>query len=566
MDILRLAMVAVILAILSGLGTDANAQIKWQADGVAVCLADSHQQYPRWVRDGGAGAIFAWLDYRNGSAPDIYAQRIDGGGTARWTTDGIVICTGDSVKGEVCIASDGSGGAIIGWYDNRSGPERDIYAQRVDSNGAVQWPLNGLAVCTAVGAQHHVAATGDGTGGAIITWMDKRGSGADIYAQRLDINGVPQWQANGIPVCVASGNQEWTWTSTDGMGGAIMTWRDYRTGPPCDIYAQSVDTGGNVEWTPNGVEVCLADSHQDRPKVIHDGTGGAIVIWKDNRNGPSDLYAQRIDSSGTSRWTTDGITICTGDWTVYYPSIASDGAGGAVFGWCDDRNPVDWDIYSQRVDSGGIAQWQSNGLPICTAIGDQFTIQVVGDGTGGAIFSWTDYRTGESDIYAQWVNAGGTPQWSVDGISICAASGSQGEPEWYRIGADDAGDAIIVWHDYRNGINNADIYAQRVTNVVGVQEEREATIVDHDVNPHLQVYPNPCLGIARIQYQLPTSGVADLRVYDISGRLVHTLAEGQRAAGTHIETWHAANITSGIYFCRLQAGDFTETKKMVLLR
>jgi hypothetical protein len=57
-----------------------------------------------------------------------------------------------------------------------------------------------------------------------------------------------------------------------------------------------------------------------------------------------------------------------------------------------------------------------------------------------------------------------------------------------------------------------------------------------------------------------------LKVYDILGREVETLINGEMQAGNHNQLWNAANLSSGIYFYRLQAGLFTETKKLVLLK
>jgi len=93
--------------------------------------------------------------------------------------------------------SDGSGDTIITWEDYRGGTHYDIYAQRVNPSGVPQWTANGIAVCTAFDDQYDPAIINDGSGGAIITWEDWRTGSPDIYAQRVDPAGVPQWAANG---------------------------------------------------------------------------------------------------------------------------------------------------------------------------------------------------------------------------------------------------------------------------------------------------------------------------------------------------------------------------------
>jgi len=86
------------------------------------------------------------------------------------------------------IVSDGEGGAFVTWEDPRSGGGLDIYAQHVLSTGAVDgaWPADGAAFCTAADDQSTPAIAGVGAGGAIVAWKDRRtGNGYDIYANRF---------------------------------------------------------------------------------------------------------------------------------------------------------------------------------------------------------------------------------------------------------------------------------------------------------------------------------------------------------------------------------------------
>lgn len=115
------------------------------------------------ISDGSAGAIITWYDYRSGSNYDIYAQRVDSAGVVQWTVDGVAICTNPGNQEWPQIISDGSAGAIITWHDDRSG-NWDIYAQRVDSVGAVQWTADGVAICTAPGDQYSPQMISDGSG------------------------------------------------------------------------------------------------------------------------------------------------------------------------------------------------------------------------------------------------------------------------------------------------------------------------------------------------------------------------------------------------------------------
>jgi hypothetical protein len=79
-------------------------------------------------------------------------------------------------------------------------------------------------------------------------------------------------------------------------------------------------------------------------------------------------------------------------------------------------------------------------------------------------------------------------------------------------------------------------------------------------------YPNPFNLSTVIQYQLPVDCHVRLEVYDILGRKVATLAEGEQEAGYRSFTWDASELSSGIYMYKLTAGDFTRVKKMMLVK
>jgi hypothetical protein len=85
------------------------------------------------------------------------------------------------------------------------------------------------------------------------------------------------------------------------------------------------------------VPLCSAGGAQFRPVSVSDGEGGAIVIWEDNRSGNQDLYAQRISADGAVLWTLDGVALCTATGDQWYPKIVSDSAGGAIVTWEDYR-------------------------------------------------------------------------------------------------------------------------------------------------------------------------------------------------------------------------------------
>ncbi len=420
-----------------------------------ICTAGGNQLNPTIVSDGSGGAIITWYDYRSGLSPHIYAQHVNASGYVQWTVDGVAMCTATADQVYPTIASDGLGGAIITWADGRRGYP-NIYAQHVNASGAVQWTSNGDTICQAAGTQSSPTIVSDGRGGAIITWSDTRNDAGDIYAQRVNASGLVQWTTDGVPICTASGSQVNPAIVSDNSGGAIITWlSNYGNSK---IYAQRVDSSGIVQWTPNGVGVCTI-GQELYPTIVSDNSGGAIITWRDQRSDGGDIYAQRVDHSGALEWTATGDTICSAANIQSNPTLISDDSDGAIITWQDQRNG-NYDIYAQHVLNSGVVQWTTNGVAIDTTTGDQTLPTIVRDGTAGAIITWEDARNGGSnvDIYSQRVDASGTVQWTVNGIAIGTAANDKGVPTIVSDGSDGA---IITWEDGRTG-SDYDIYAQHV--------------------------------------------------------------------------------------------------------
>ena len=81
-----------------------------------------------------------------------------------------------------------------------------------------------------------------------------------------------------------------------------------------------------------------------------------------------------------------------------------------------------------------------------------------------------------------------------------------------------------------------------------------------------QNYPNPFNPATTITYSLQVASAVKLSVYDILGRRVTTLLNGPQRAGEHKITWNASSLPSGLYFARLEAGEKSQTVKMILLK
>ncbi len=537
------------------------ARAQWLPDGLPIASTPQGQLSAVIAPDGFGGAVIAWSDWRVGNS-DIYAQRVNASGIAQWPANGVVVSVAIKNQTDPAIFGDGSGGAIVTWEDHRSG-NAEIYVQRLNPLGAPLWAFNGVALCTAAGNRMNPRIVTDGAGGAIVSWYDSRNGTYDIYAQRIISWGAPQWATDGVAIAVATGSQFSPEMVADGTGGAIITWYDSRNGPWYDIYAQRVNASGVPQWAQDGVALCTATNRQENHSAVADGLGGAIVAWRDYRNGINDIYAQRVNASGLSEWVANGVAVCTAPNGQDRPAILSDGLGGAIITWFDGRN-ADIDVYAQQFSAEGIAQWAPDGVALSTGMNEQSDPTIVTDGVGGAIVTWQDLRSETNfDLYAQRISNAGDLQWDV-GVPVCTASNSQLDPVMI---SDGVGGAIVAWEDHRGG--HTDVYARRIGSDGGPTSLRPTPGY-----PRLSIhtsYPNPFGMATLIGFELGSDSDADISVFDVRGRKVRSLARGPVRKGTHQVSFDGMDdqnqqLPSGVYFCRLTAAGETVVRKLVLTR
>ncbi len=162
---------------------------------------------------------------------------------------------------------------------------------------------------------------------------------------------------------------------------------------------------------------------------------------------------------------------------------------------------------------------------------------------GGALRSVKDFS-----IWTLTVEAGGD-------YNLSYASGIG-----YLEGSYSANDmAELSWNDT---LLYARINGVEYGKLVGIDARRENP-TDYRLS---QNYPNPFNPSTTIEYALPASGVVTLKVYNVLGEIVAILADGFETAGNHFANLNARGLASGIYFYRLNAGSYVETRKMVLLK
>src|SRR5262249_18279943 len=128
----------------------------------------------------------------------------------------------------------------------------------------------------------------DAAGNGFAAWktFDNR-----LFVGKVIASGAPQWGATGILVSDAANNCSVTRATVvpDESGGCYLVWEDYRAGNPStgprDVYAQHITSAGTVAWAANGIAIAGGSPNQAWPAACTDGAGGFIVAWDDNRVG-----------------------------------------------------------------------------------------------------------------------------------------------------------------------------------------------------------------------------------------------------------------------------------------
>ena len=161
------------------------------------------------------------------------------------------------------------------------------------------------------------------------------------------------------------------------------------------VLALLPSAGAFASWQVDGNPISIATGNQSLPQIISDGAGGAIVTWKDSRSGNNDIYAQRVNASGSVEWTTDGVALCTAHGKSGIIPRSSPMAPAAPLSrgrTIAARAPMTFMPrgWMPRGPSGG----RSMAFRLGTAIGDQQNPEISSDGAGGAIVTWRDTAAG----------------------------------------------------------------------------------------------------------------------------------------------------------------------------
>lgn len=275
------------------------------------------------------------------------------------------------------ILADGNGGCFAAWEDLDNDTYWQIYANWYPiTNGVSSWQSLGVEVSDIATAQKLRGIFPDGIGGIVIFYE----AGSSFYAQRINSKGEKLWGSSGI-LLQTSGVGNSVAVPSDN-GNVLLFWNENG-----NIHSASYDQSGVVSWNyilkGKGTQKYLINA-------IPDGKNGVVVSWADSAsNDSTNLLAQRINSTGSYLWQSNGVTV-SADHVLYGDaSCVTDGSSGAVFIWRDGRN-TDADIYAQKIDSTGKLGYPNNVL----------SADITADRSGGiapAVITFDAYKSFSSN-------------------------------------------------------------------------------------------------------------------------------------------------------------------------
>ena len=309
------------------------------------------------------------------------------------------------------------------------------------------------------------AVCGDGTGGAYVAWLEDWGTQKFPYIMHLAPDGSPRW-GFAIPLTVdINSNAAELRVVPDGSGGVIAVWREFAYDGEGDLYAQRLDGSGSALWNAYGQPIKYGAGFQRNARVISDLAGGFYAVWEDEiyNDGTSYIATDRIGSAGTEVWQTFGSGYYLSSGSGINPTVVRDPVTGhPIYAWqgTDGFNPV---LVVRRLTGAGMnlltgaSYWPE--MPFYVLYGTQHSI--VPDGQGGAWFVFHEQYGG--GIRGTRLNQGAQFVTPYYGIRF-----GDGPIERSFAMSDGAGGVIAAWRSPGTGYYGDPMRAQRLTSTESI--------------------------------------------------------------------------------------------------
>jgi hypothetical protein len=441
-----------------------------------------------------------------------------------------------------CIAASGLIVHVV-WHDARNTVNNyEIYYKR-STDGGISWGTDTRLTNTNNSSSELVSVSVSGSVVHLV-WLDYRDGNGEIYYKRSTDDGV-SWSADVRLTNNVSDSQSPS-LSVSGSTAHVV-WYDNRDLNYEIYYKRSTD--GGISW---GADTRLTNNSGQSWYPSVSVSGSVVhVTWYDGRDGNDEIYYKRSTDGGTS-WGAD--TRLTNNTSLSQrPSVAVSGLVVQVL-WTDFRDG-DAEIYHKRSTDEGIS-WGID-TRLTNSNGDSYNPCVTASGTAAHLV-WYDNRAGNQEIYYKRSTDEGI-SWGIDTRLTNNSPGIS-----YLPSVSVSGTAVhVVWTDNRDA--NYEIYYKydSTGNPVGIININSEIPNQFSLS---QNYPNPFNPITNIEFGIPKAGFVKLIIYDVLGKEIENLVNENLNAGMYRADFNASALPSGVYFYRIDAENFSDMKKMVLVK
>lgn len=436
----------------------------------------SEQVQPKLAALADGGFYISWFDNAGGGY-DVRLQRLDLKGRPQWGHNGRMLADrGLSFTTDYGLDVDSQGNALLAFEDESQleGFKR-VLVSKVAADGTALWGDESGLIRLPGGAGDSLGAriVGTADGGAVVAWSDLRSTGARVVLQKLDANGVMLWGAQNIELVAPSGGFLLADLRATEDGGVIVGWSAQLGRFNNQYWTQKFDRDGNQLWGDAHVRLWDATANGNGmlqngyfPTITSDGQGGAVYCWDLALSGfRTRVRAQHVSAEGVERFGHGGVVVSTdefnnrGDCSASYDQAADD-----IYVLWRERTPgttnVQTGIYAQRIDGTGARQWGDGGnvlMPLDPILKSQVTM--VPD-ANGFVAAWAlqDYPNA-MPIHALRVTRDGDYGWSRGIVAIKTSSSDTGK----MVGALSAnGYAAFAWTDFA-ATGQGDLVVQNIS-------------------------------------------------------------------------------------------------------
>lgn len=362
-----------------------------------------------------------------------------------------------------------AGGGYASVWETQNGSASDVWMQWTRPDGSTVFPAGGRAVANSDAPEFNPVVVANPKGGAFVAFQRTLANGPRIVVQSYDAGGNPRWAAGGVPVVPADGgprSQREPHLLAVADGGVFACFQDEHVfDDGGDVSCQRLSVKGRRLWTDAGHFAGGLPGWKILPKLVADGSGGFLVVWRNLRLEDSDrvlIEGQRFTANGTPAWGAAGKLVHTTHLAAFaqylYSQIAAvpDGHGGAVVtfdDWDGQSSPPSLDVFAQRVAGDGSLLW-GDGVAIAAGTDGQQHDSSTPAPDGGAFV--TVWNTARLQLTLYRLMPTGRVRWSQ---RLAAPDADSRPDDWSAHGSYDGGKLRIVWtHQRQDGTDTINAY------------------------------------------------------------------------------------------------------------